>query len=355
LKGKSKLDCIQYLRALAAAAVVVSHAGDSLLGHESHLINLEYGAYGVDIFFVVSGFIMLYTTIDTQIGPATFLMKRLIRIFPLYFILSTAMFVLTRLHPASFNRESPDAIAFLESIFFVPHWNPREHNLEPLIGQGWTLNYEMFFYLLFAGTLVLGQRFRGLFVLLPISALVAVGQLHPIEVPAFITYTSPLLLEFGLGVICAACLLTRRTALAQALLIILALLTVYLYAFHADSYRSETLRPLFIGAPCALLMTVLVMVEGHAELPRIRPLILIGDASYSLYLVHGFVLGFGRRLWLRYFDITTLGSNLLFVIFILLASIAVAIPLYRYIEVKLGRALSGLLTRREPSTHRVPV
>jgi exopolysaccharide production protein ExoZ len=126
-----KLYSIQYLRAIAASAVVVYHASKALAGHEEHVIDLGYGTYGVDVFFVVSGFIMFHTTIDRKITSVVFFLKRVIRIFPLYFILSTLMYVMVVARPELFNKASPDASAYLQSILFVPHWNPRLHDLRP--------------------------------------------------------------------------------------------------------------------------------------------------------------------------------------------------------------------------------
>jgi exopolysaccharide production protein ExoZ len=343
-----KLNSIQYLRAVAAAAVVVSHAANSLLGHTSHLINLDYGAYGVDIFFVVSGCIMYYTTFDMGIRPSTFLVKRLIRIFPLYFMLSTAMLVLVVLSPTSFNQESPDVLAYFESIFFVPHWNPRLHNLEPIIGQGWTLNYEMFFYLLFAASLFLRHRLNGIAVLPVIGALVIFGRLCPAGNPVFITYTSPLMLEFCLGIIVAASFITPTKPSLQwpiALMILLGVGTAYLYTFHANSHGSEALRPLFVGLPCALLVTALVAIERCGRLPNLAFLALLGDASYSLYLVHGFILGVVRRLWQHFVAMDSVASHAVFIALVLAASVATALLVYRYLELKVGRSLTAALRR----------
>jgi exopolysaccharide production protein ExoZ len=341
-----KLISIQYLRAFAAISVVVSHAANSLLGHAGHLLDLDLGAYGVDVFFVLSGFIMCYTTFDLGARPATFLVKRLIRIVPLYFILSTAMFVMVVLVPHSFNRESPDVLAYIESIFFIPHWNPRSHDLEPLIGQGWTLNYEMFFYGLFALSLYLPGRFSSFSVLPVIAALVCLGQLHPVETPSYLTYTDPLMLEFCLGIVIAAAFKSRDVPnLRRPLLLflVLGLVAAYFYAFHADWHGLPALRPLMIGVPCSLLVLAAVALEQSRRLPKWSPLVLLGDASYSLYLVHGFIMGFGQRLWHRFFDLNSAYSHAAYVVFVLLVSIAVSVPIYRYAEVWTGRRLSALL------------
>jgi exopolysaccharide production protein ExoZ len=343
-----KLISIQYLRAFAAIAVVVSHASNSLLGHAGHLLDFDLGAYGVDVFFVLSGFIMFYTSFDVGMRPGAFLLKRLIRIVPLYFILSTAMFVMVVLLPQSFNRESPDLSAYLQSIFFIPHWNPRSHDLEPLIGQGWTLNYEMFFYALFALSLFIRHRFCGFAVLPVIAALVGLGQLHPVETPVFLTYTDPLMLEFCVGIVVAAAFKSANPQSLRwpALLFAsLAVVTVSLYAFHADWHGLPPLRPLMIGFPCSLLVTAAVGLERGGRLPTWSSLILLGDASYSLYLVHGFIMGFGQRLWHRFFVIGSVYSHAAYIVFILVVSVAVSIPIYRYAEVWTGRRLTAALER----------
>jgi exopolysaccharide production protein ExoZ len=348
--GRSaKLDSIQYLRAVAAAAVVVSHAANSLLGHTSHLIDLDYGAYGVDIFFVVSGFIMFYTTFETGMRPGAFLAKRLIRIFPLYFVLSTAMFILVTLSPASFNQESADFPSYLESVLFIPHWNPRLHNLEPIIGQGWTLNYEMFFYVLFALALFVRHRLAGIAALPAIGALVILGWLHPIQTPAFITYTSPLMLEFCIGIVVAATFVAPNRPNSRwpvVLLICLAASSACLYAFNPALHGSEAVRPFYVGMPCAILVTALVAIERGGLLPKFAFLALLGDASYSLYLAHGFVLGFGKRLWQQIVTVDSIAAHAAFIALILAASIVVAIPTYRILEVKLSRRLRSVVQGR---------
>lgn len=343
-----KLASIQYLRGFAAVAVVVSHAANSLLGHEGHLLDFDLGAYGVDVFFVLSGFIMFYTSFDLRMRPGDFLVKRLIRIVPLYLILTTAMFAMVVLLPRSFNRESPDVVAYLASILFIPHWNPRAHNLEPLIGQGWTLNYEMFFYVLFALALFIRSRYNAFFVLPVIALLVALGHQHPVENPAYLTYTDPLMLEFCLGIVVAAAFKFGNAPSSRwpaFLFAILAAITAYLYTFHADLHGLVSLRPVMIGIPCSLLVIAAVTLERSGRLPKWSYLLLLGDASYSLYLVHGFILGFGQRLWHRLFTIHSALSHAAYIGFILVVSIAVSVPIYRYLEVWTGRKLTTAIER----------
>jgi exopolysaccharide production protein ExoZ len=345
-----KLHSIQYLRAIAASGVVLYHGADSLLGHDAAVIPFDYGQYGVDIFFVVSGFIMFYTTWESAIAPADFFVRRLVRIVPLYFLLSTLMLVIVSVAPVSFNKESGDFAAYLESVLFIPHHNPRADNLEPIIGQGWTLNYEMFFYVLFAAALSFRVRFRGALVIPVLALLVLAGWLFPVSGAALLTYTNPLLLEFCFGIAVAASILGPSAGSGSrwplALIALLAASILYLYAFHAGLAGSEPLRPFFVGLPSALTVAILVLIELKGRLPFWAPLFLIGEASYSLYLVHGFVMGVARRLWMRFFEIQGVASHALYMAATLAASLVIAVLTYRHIELQLTRRIGALLRVR---------
>jgi exopolysaccharide production protein ExoZ len=354
LRTGLKLSSIQYLRAFAAAGVVAYHAANTLLGHDGHLINLNFGTYGVDVFFVVSGFIMFYTTYGTDMGPGEFFAKRLIRIFPLYFILSTLLFAGVFLFPAAFNKESPDVVAYLESIFFIPHWNPRFHDLQPILGPGWTLNYEMFFYLIFAASLFIRHRLRGLAVLPVIGLLAVAGYLHPMRTPASMVYTSPMLLEFCFGIIVAAAFTLPEKAGRRwpfVVMLFCGVVGACMYLFRADSFGSEAVRPLFVGLPCTLLVALFVAVERSGRLPQLPFLALVGDASYSLYLVQVFTIGAGQRLWHHVGSIHSVLSHALFILFELVFAIGLALIVYRYVEQKVGRRLNAAL-RRLQARHR---
>jgi exopolysaccharide production protein ExoZ len=342
--ANAKLFSVQYLRALAALAVVAYHASNALLGSQKHLINLEYGTYGVDMFFVVSGFIMFHTTYDRNLRPGNFFLKRLLRIFPLYFILSTLMFLIVILKPSFFSKESSDFTAYCESIFFVPHWNPRLHDFQPILGPGWTLNYEMFFYALFAGSLILRHRLKSLAVLPIIVSLVFLGCAHPIDNPILLTYTSPLMLEFCFGIV-VACAFVIPSKLnvqwATMLVIVMGAGMVYVYLLSPDTYGSDLARPFFVGLPCAILLCMFVAVERFSRLPHWRLISAVGDASYSLYLVQVFTLGAGLRLWRQFGRLDSILSHVLFICFIVAVSIFMSLFIYQYLELRLGRYLTS--------------
>lgn len=119
---------------MAATSVVYSHIG----------VNPDYGQFGVDIFFVISGFVMTLIVENGQ-KPATFLLKRVLRILPLYWILTTCLLILAIIKPELLNSTTANFTNYVKSIFFIPYFK-ENGSLSPLLALGWTLNYEVFFY-----------------------------------------------------------------------------------------------------------------------------------------------------------------------------------------------------------------
>lgn len=195
---------IQVLRAVAALMVVIHHAelgtvmGFALGARHLFLV----GSAGVDVFFVISGFIMLVSSrrlFGTKGAPATFLMRRVIRIVPLYWAMTTVYVAGFLLAPSLLGR-SVSAGTMATSYAFWPHLG-LDGTFHPILVVGWTLNYEMFFYALFAVAVLLQ---RGRAVILLTAALVAVVVLRalvggPTSPLAF--WGEPIVLEFIAGIL----------------------------------------------------------------------------------------------------------------------------------------------------------
>jgi exopolysaccharide production protein ExoZ len=325
---------------MAAVLVVLCHASTTLLRREKVMVDLGFGAYGVDIFFIVSGFIMMYTTASGRTSPRDFLVRRLIRIFPLYFIMSSLMlFAALWIVPDS-DTISPSLPSYVLSVLFVPHWNPQLHNLQPLIGQGWTLNYEMFFYGIFAIGLCFAIGIRPLVAVLLISFLCVGGVRYAGDNPLLLTYTNPLMMEFCLGIVLAQGFLarpagepnSRRTLIVSASTLMVATAGILIQNPGADPSSVDPYRFIRVGLPCAAVTLAAVLLESRGKIPRWKRLQQIGDASYSLYLTHTFVLAGARRVWQRLFEISSLPSHLAFILLATALSVFVSMLVHRFLE-----------------------
>lgn len=320
-RAMGRIDQIQFLRGFAAIAVLQHHAITGAFrycGLAGFSTPLEAG---VDLFFVISGFIMWVTTGGRATPPASFLWRRALRIVPLYWICTAAAVVLWMRH----NSALPPADHLVKSALFIPHFSP-EHPDEiwPFLVPGWTLTYEAFFYLIFAASLLAARRYQLAAVTVTLCLLVVIGTLVTPAGAAGLTYTSPLLLEFMAGCVIGrmferGCLASHRGGVAM-IIIGAASLAVSALAIPTSPWS----RAAMWGIPVALIVfgALGLKFKGHPRV--IQAFGLAGDASYSIYLSHTLLLTLA-------FKAASLSH--------LAASPAVAIPFF--MVVGSGVAISG--------------
>lgn len=281
----NRLHGIQYLRAVAALAVVVFHAAERTGGH------FAIGAAGVDIFFVISGFIMWVLADRRPTTPSRFLRDRLERIAPVYWIATGIMIAgaLAGLFPnlkLTFGH-------VLGSLFFVPHQSPSNGQIWPVLVQGWTLNYEMFFYVVFAACLLLPARLRLAGLASALIGLTGFGFVGDSSNPLLATYTNPIILEFLTGALIGKLWLDDKIpspAIGTALILVAFL------GFAVVGATYVGFGPLSFGPLAAALLIGVLALEKGGAVRHIRPMLYLGDASYSLYLFHTFAISVVAKL-----------------------------------------------------------
>ena len=276
-----KILSIQYMRAVAALAVVLFHATDKLgLGHIGSI-----GAAGVDVFFIISGFVMWSIASSRESFATGFLWSRITRIVPIYWLYTLMLVMAAIICPAIFPRLQINIEHLLFSLFFIPHYSPSDGDIHPIIAVGWTLNYEMFFYAVFSGLLFLSAHWRFIGVLAALGTLVGIGALYQGSNPIVLTYANPLLLEFAGGVVLGRLyelgyMPGRKSALFIAALGIIG------FSLSAVFEPSHTYRIVYWGVPAFALVAGFVIFESRRSIGSYRVLEKLGDASYSIYLVH---------------------------------------------------------------------
>lgn len=280
---------VQYLRGLAALSVVFYHAAGKDAQYAAGLFDpfSHWGQMGVDVFFVISGFIMSHSTHDQHAQPGSirhFIQNRSIRILPLYWVLTLFALLLFLLMPDKINSSGGET-RILESFLLLP--TPDKF----LLQNGWTLSYEFLFYAIFASGLWLSELFGRIWVMLVLVALVACGQFTALAKQGFAwTFlTNPLLLEFFYGMVLYALYQGGREnrilfRVAAILLIIFMGLEVGL---HAPLHEN---RAIVYGIPAFWFCAVIILAEDMLLKYQSKPLQMMGDSSYSLYLLHPFVL-----------------------------------------------------------------
>lgn len=288
-----ELVSIQYLRGAAAIMVVTWHALSQV-----GLPEWAFLQSGVDIFFVISGFVMWTVTRDRPIAPGAFLRRRLIRVVPLYWALTTLVLLAIAVAPGVLQSLRTTPAHALASYLFVPWTNPVEGvGLRPVIVPGWTLNYEIAFYLMFAASLALPLRTRAVAILGALAALSAIPLVTgPLRgVAGF--YTAPFMAEIGLGVLAAILVERAAGSAAKPLLLAAALSVAPLALCGSAAEQSDLVRFLAFGLPGLLIVSAAALWEKTHGVAHVRLAKLLGDATYATYLAHPFALSAAVRLW----------------------------------------------------------
>jgi exopolysaccharide production protein ExoZ len=311
---------IQVLRAIAALSVVAFHLSTA---------GFTVGAAGVDIFFVISGFIM--GSIDRRESPGGFLVKRAIRIVPLYWLVTLAMCG-GALIPGLFQNFRFDAADLARSLVFIPYVDPTGH-VWPLLVSGWTLNDEMLFYVIFAAGLLAGRAV--LVSAASLLVLVVVGQILRPHDAVLAIWTTPLLLEFVAG------LALSRAGAVRGFWPGLALLAAGITGFIVFGVLMPMQNPRLLvwGLPAFAMVAGAVAIERGGRWPALPWAERIGDASYSLYLLHGIVIDVVHK---------ALGKHPVIAgVVIVMASMAAALVSWAGFERPVGRWLGRLRWRQE--------
>ncbi len=378
-----KLTSIQMLRGLAAFAVMMSHlyaielnAIEVRGGEEAGLLGAvwEKGFAGVDLFFVISGFIMVYVTAGRERGAASaadFAIARAARIYPLWwlFMIVTALYFLM-IHgvpgdPVQFERAGHTApVYLLNSALLLPQAG------HPALGIGWTLIHEMYFYIVFAAFLFAPQRWlpyllAGWALFVVACDVAGYSNYYPTNLFELANY--PMTVEFIAGAFIAMLVMSGRRAFALPLTLIgggAFIVSMFVFSNADAAYTLRWGRILWFGLPAAILIYGITCLEADGGLrrehwsPKLRQragwiwqrLVRLGDISFALYLGHILAISGLKRLFefvggqldaagapSFFSNIFVLGSpglidNLFFVGMSIVAAIILAELTYKYFE-----------------------
>ncbi|CTQ54715.1 Acyltransferase family protein [Roseibium album] len=345
---------LQYARAIAALLVVYFHSVLQLerMDPDTVFASFRFGETGVDLFFVLSGFVMWLTTADRNMSPVGFYRRRIERIVPLYWSLTLLASAIALTFPSYLNSTKFDLQHLLASLFFVPWINPAsgaEELITPVVIPGWTLNFEMYFYLIFGSLLLLPKitRIPALFVVFVAIFLLSNWGSAKGVMASF--YGNAIVFEFLAGVLIAKLYLDKR--LLQSGLALVLVLVAFVGLVAADAAHLEVPRLISAGLPAAIIIYGLVSLD-FTKVAEFKFLHLIGDASYSLYLTHVFTL-VAVRIFYRYQPIEWLNVGPVFLTVCVVSSVLVALMSFWLFEKPVADYLAK--KRAGPRTARATV
>jgi peptidoglycan/LPS O-acetylase OafA/YrhL len=338
---KHNITTIQLLRGVAASLVVFYH-GQHYLAVRGFIPRVEeiynFGRSGVDVFFVLSGFIMVFITWDSFQKPRAsvdFLIRRWIRIIPTYWFYSLVMVFLLLYLPQYFSKGKEFNYAHaIASFLFIP-WKNSIGEVNPILSVGWTLNYEMYFYLVFSIVLLFRRDiFIGPLALILLGG-VAAGLVFTPTAPVFEYMSSPLLVEFIMGCLIAR-LYKQGVCIGQGASLYLIGISIIVFVLGI-LFRPDVPRVILWGIPAAILLAGSVFLEktGGISLPTI--FFSLGDSSYSLYLSHMFSVHLVGKIWTTHVD----GHFYLFTFVAYIVSVAVGYVSFFVLERPMIRQLNN--------------
>lgn len=313
---------IQFLRAFASIIVVLHHIAykDKIFGNNI-LSSFTFGEIGVDIFFIISGYIMMYSTHKKPVTATNFISNRIIRIIPLYWTLTILALIVFLILPDKVNSSGGETV-ILQSFFLLPT------DGKYLINNGWTLRYEFLFYIIFMISLFLQNK---RFIAIIIIGLLFIGQVIESNNTYLKFLTNTLLLEFLFGIFLYFFYnkYKKDNILLSVSLLTSSIILLFLFMENSDLIKS---RAIYYGIPALLFCGAFLVLEN--KLQKIKDFILpIGNSSYSLYLIHPFVL-MGNSIILKKFNNESYLYDIILILSMLISSIIVGILTYKYIELK---------------------
>lgn len=283
---QNTLVSLQILRAVAAWLVVFHHymqvihldQAQSALG----VFLIEHGYIGVEIFFVLSGFVIIHSLDHRPVGAMNFLKGRLIRILPAYWIM-TLLFVAVILviQPEAMQSWGVSTLSFVLSLMMIPHHNPGGAGIFPALTVGWSLIYEMLFYIVLAAWLMISPRFWFLGVVLTLTAF---SQFLPINSVLTLHLGSLLLMLFVAGMLVSRVYQNAPTLSDRMRLPLFGLLI----ALGIWVFNNPLPLPLYYAViPCTLWLIAALLLEPYLRRHKVfAPLVHLGNISYSTYLLH---------------------------------------------------------------------
>ncbi|MGY2168059.1 acyltransferase family protein [Pseudomonas gingeri] len=356
-----RLYSLQGLRGAAVLGVVLFHmaavelkysGGDALLP-----ALVDFFQLGVDLFFVISGFVMVIVTrgrFQDKVQVQRFLFNRVSRIYPNYWLYFFITLVVYLLSPTLVN-SSHGGSNLLMSFLLLPN----ERVL--LVMVAWSLVFELWFYLVFSLLLALRERWLPVLLAIWALALVLFNLLDSWQdySPALKIVLHPYALEFIVGSALALFFYGRHSARVPTAVVWLmfaaSLLVGFPLIYHYQLFFSEGLvRMLVVGLVFGALTLSLVLLERRQLIRFPQPLVFTGDMSYTIYLSHLLVLGVIGRAWLVIGNWPgSLLDNLLFLILMMVAVLCYGWVGYSFFEKPvLDRATSYCKRRFRGATSR---
>lgn len=325
-RKSDRLEILQVLRGIAAMGIVYFHT--------------EYGPWksanwGVDFFFLLSGFLIMLSTQHAG-GIKRFWFSRILKICPLYYAMTIVVIVLYQIIPNVFRSTIVTTETIIKSLLFIPCYAANE-KIYPIYSVAWTLTLEMFFYAIFSACMKISHRKRGELAICILVGLAILGKANSFENAIITFWTDKHLLEFAVGI--AIYFMNKKAVFPVIKKNSIIFMIIEIVMLFAGQYILKNhfifVWNMFWGT--CLLVTGLTYGNGLCN----KFLVMLGNISYSMYMIHFLFVGLVVRLLInnQVYSI----ANTLLVVLTILAVIPVSYVVYRIMEVYFPQKIKYML------------
>lgn len=281
---KMRFNNVQALRAIACIFVILTHV--------EFIAN---GAFGVDIFFCITGCMLM---LSTENGKSdNFIKKRLIRMLPLYYLMTLFTYFVMKIVPSMFQQVTLQNEYLIKSLLFIPFDITGTGVIQPLMRIGWTMNYDIFVTFVFALAMKISYRYRGIIFSGILCVLVMIHGFLPSYIPLQY-FSDSLILEFVFGVLAYYLVnkyyLKSRRCITKYKSYSLIVFAVLLLMLMWNMHMNVPYRLIQWGIPSVLILLCFMFTEGSFAVPDW--IIGLGNISFSIYLIHYYPIQLAGRL-----------------------------------------------------------
>lgn len=287
-----KYNGLQILRAIAAWVVVFHHIDQSIYERRATsafwLFFREYGGFGVEVFFVLSGFIMFHSVSRSQKSGIRFFFDRLFRIIPVYWVMTILLIICSAALPTGSYNTFYNTETLIKSFLLIPSENLNEMGRFPFLYVGWTLIFEMFFYCALSFFLIVKRKHAILFTFISLSILpLAIIGKNFLGNNTFLLY----MFSSGMAIAYVYKLIANKINKQQSGFIILGFIAISAATLYFFGWNFSTKLVLAL-----YILLIFLFIEQFLNLKSKITIfsVHLGDISYSTYLVHPIVFGLFR-------------------------------------------------------------
>lgn len=275
---------LQILRFFAALSVIIFHVP---------IVNGT--SIGVDVFFIISGFVI---ALVLRKSNNYFLLRRIIRILPLYWLLTIFIFISKTQFPFLFSFNEITYVDLIKSLFFIPIYSEIENKiLYPIIMVGWTLNYEIFFYFIVAIILLFTKKNLNLVIIAVLLSLFFISNLYKDKHYLFLFISNSIILEFAFGIILFLIYNNfKNNQIFDHFISIISVFILLILSFYF--FQNFEIRIINHGIPAFLLVFLFLQINKYFKENKFFNT--LGVISYAMYLVHPYFLSLNYKIISKY-------------------------------------------------------